>query len=146
MKTRVFAVAAALVLAVLSLGSVAHAQDRLVANVPFDFVAGGATLPAGQYSIEQLSRGPVVMVKEIAGHAAAAVAMTRPAQPKKEQAKSVLVFKRYGEDYFLSEIWNAQEQNCLALTSSPSRGKEQQLAKNGTPEQITLVAYAAPAK
>lgn len=146
MKTRVFAVAAALVLAVLSLGSVAHAQNLLVVNVPFDFAAGGATLPAGQYYVEQLSRGPVVMIKEISGHAAAAMAMTKPAQPKTEQAKSVLVFNRYGEDYFLSEIWNAQEQNCLALTSARSRGKEQQLAKNGTPEQITLVAYTAPAK
>jgi hypothetical protein len=146
MKTRVFAVAAALVLAVLSLGSVAHAQNALVVNVPFDFAAGAATLPAGQYYVEQLSRGSVVMIKGISGQAAAAVAMTRPAEPKREQAKSVLVFKRYGEDYFLAEIWNAQEQNCLALTSARSRGKEQQLAKSGTPEQITLVAYAAPAK
>jgi hypothetical protein len=41
----------------LGLGVSAHAQDvdRLVVNVPFDFVAGGETLPAGTYSVSRVS-------------------------------------------------------------------------------------------
>jgi hypothetical protein len=41
----------------LGLGISAHAQDadRLVVNVPFDFVAGGETLPAGTYSVSRVS-------------------------------------------------------------------------------------------
>jgi len=37
----------------LGLGLTAHAQDldRVVVTVPFAFVAGGATLPAGDYSV-----------------------------------------------------------------------------------------------
>jgi hypothetical protein len=37
----------------LGLGEAARAQDagRVVANVPFEFVAGGVTLPAGTYTV-----------------------------------------------------------------------------------------------
>jgi hypothetical protein len=37
----------------LGLGAGAHAQDasKLVTNVPFEFVVGGATLPAGTYTL-----------------------------------------------------------------------------------------------
>ena len=146
MKMRFFPVAAAIVLTVLSTSGVAQAQDLLVVNVPFDFIAGKATLPAGAYSVQPLSRGPVVLLKKIGQPAAGAVAMTIPAQPKLEQSKSVLVFRRYGEDYFLTQIWNAQDKSCRALTFKPSRARERELAKSDRPEQITLVAYSAPAK
>src|SRR6266446_2041422 len=41
----------------LGLGLGAHAQDagRVVVKVPFEFVAGGKTLPAGIYTIGRLS-------------------------------------------------------------------------------------------
>ena len=41
----------------LGLGISARAQDedKLVVNVPFDFVAGGETLPAGTYSVSRIS-------------------------------------------------------------------------------------------
>src|ERR1700680_1925614 len=39
------------------LGISARAQDadKIVVNVPFDFVAGGETLPAGPYSVSRVS-------------------------------------------------------------------------------------------
>src|ERR1700690_4122137 len=41
----------------LGLGISARAQDvdKVVANVPFDFVAGGESLPAGKYSAGRIS-------------------------------------------------------------------------------------------
>jgi hypothetical protein len=41
----------------LGLGISARAQDidKVAANVPFDFVAGGQTLPAGTYSVSRIS-------------------------------------------------------------------------------------------
>jgi len=43
----------------LGLGISARAQDldKIAANVPFDFVAGGETLPAGTYSVSRVSSG-----------------------------------------------------------------------------------------
>ena len=42
-------------LAGLGLGAQAQASDAVVANVPFEFVAGGVTLPAGTYSVSRVS-------------------------------------------------------------------------------------------
>ncbi|MGD0182629.1 MAG: hypothetical protein ABSC15_22675, partial [Terriglobales bacterium] len=41
----------------LGLGGSSRAQDasRIVVHVPFDFVAAGATLPAGTYSVGRVS-------------------------------------------------------------------------------------------
>ena len=43
----------------LGLGISARAQelDKLAVNVPFEFVAGGQTLPAGTYSVSRVSSG-----------------------------------------------------------------------------------------
>jgi|HubBroStandDraft_1064217.scaffolds.fasta_scaffold59339_3 hypothetical protein len=51
--------AAVLMLACVSgIGIQAHAQDvdKVVVTVPFKFVAGGATLPAGKYEVSRASR------------------------------------------------------------------------------------------
>ncbi|HMJ21149.1 MAG TPA: hypothetical protein VK513_04550, partial [Terriglobales bacterium] len=41
----------------LGLGISARAQDldKVVVNVPFEFVAGGQTLPAGEYNVSRVS-------------------------------------------------------------------------------------------
>lgn len=53
-------VAAVLMLTgLLGVGRSAHAQDAdaVVVSVPFEFVAGGATLPAGKYRVNHVSAG-----------------------------------------------------------------------------------------
>jgi hypothetical protein len=39
----------------LSLGAQAESENRVVTNVPFEFVAAGATLPAGTYTVDRVS-------------------------------------------------------------------------------------------
>jgi len=41
------------------LGLSAHARDvrGVVVNIPFQFVAGGATLPAGEYGVNRVNTG-----------------------------------------------------------------------------------------
>ncbi len=56
MKTSYFTVVLTLT-CLLGLGIGAHAQDagRVIVKVPFEFVAGDKTLPAGTYTIGRLS-------------------------------------------------------------------------------------------
>ena len=58
MKKSYFA-AALMLMCLLGVGVSAHAQDidAVVVSVPFEFVAGGATLPSGQYRISRLNPG-----------------------------------------------------------------------------------------
>ena len=39
----------------LGLGAQAQSDNRVVANVPFEFSAGGTTLPAGIYTVDRVS-------------------------------------------------------------------------------------------
>jgi len=56
MKKSIFTVVLTLT-CLLGLGISARAQDidKVTVNVPFDFVAGGETLPAGTYSVSRVS-------------------------------------------------------------------------------------------
>ncbi len=51
MKTRALVMAGMMALTAMASTRVAQAQELLVVNIPFDFVAGKTTLPAGEYSV-----------------------------------------------------------------------------------------------
>jgi hypothetical protein len=102
MKT--YYVTAILTLAcLLGLGICSSAQDTdgVRVNVPFEFIAGGATLPAGTYSVSRLSVDAYSGV-EISKHGNGAFVLpivvdgTPAAQPK-------LRFEHVGDKYFLTE-------------------------------------------
>jgi hypothetical protein len=82
-----------------------HAQTvNMRATIPFDFNVGRATLPAGDYEIQE--QGAVVLVRRIdAGKAANAYVQTLGASAASVGSPH-LEFHRYEGEYFLSAIWN----------------------------------------
>ena len=100
-----------MVLALAALGLAAlgplygQSEPPLRVTVPFDFYIGTESLSAGDYLVSPASRDRVVlkfhhtqsnrkvMVNTISAHAG-----TKPVQPK-------LVFHRYGDQYFLTQVW-----------------------------------------
>ena len=104
MKKSYFA-AVLMLMCLLGVGVSARAQDAdaVVVSVPFQFVAGGATLPAGEYRIDRVSPGTN---RELAIHGydkgnAFLVPVTF------DQAATdlpTLSFERVGGKYFLSRI------------------------------------------
>src|ERR1700678_1412034 len=82
-----------------------HAQDKTVAaNVPFSFHMGSSLMPQGPYRISEISQGAVVWIRSMQSGAAKAVTV-RNLAGKKQTEPARLVFHRYGNDYFLAEIW-----------------------------------------
>src|SRR6266436_7387607 len=84
----------------------AHAQDTsgIVVNVPFEFVAGGKTLPAGTYSVGRLSPGihPSLIIDSKDN---GAFALVLPIVPDGDSAgRTELSFERVGDKYFLSKV------------------------------------------
>ena len=88
----------------------ANAQSlnyRLTANIPFDFSVGGEKLPAGKYWInraQQSNGDTVVQIRSTDLHSNL-VRFTIPVLASVPAKNSSLVFRRYGEEYFLAEIW-----------------------------------------
>ena len=82
----------------------AIAQDhRAKANVPFTFTVGDKTLPAGEYIVTSSPSSPNLIAISNWYMRLNVQAMGQPDQTNPERA-NVLVFHRYGNLYFLSEI------------------------------------------
>lgn len=91
----------------LGLGIGAHAQDasRVVVNVPFEFVAGGKTLPAGTYSVGRLAPAihPTLLIDSKDSGASALVLL--PSVPDGvPSGHTALSFERVGDQVFLSKV------------------------------------------
>jgi hypothetical protein len=114
-----------------------QAQDKTVtANVPFSFYMGRSAMPQGAYKVEELSHG--AMVRMGSTDAINAV-ITRAIAGKKQIEPARLVFHRYGESYFLAEIWTGDTSIGQGLAVSP---REKELAQNGSAQTLAVIRLA----
>jgi len=90
------------------LGATAKAQvlDQIVVNVPFEFVAGGKTLPAGTYRANRVSttgeRSEGLVLSNFDKRAGVIVLPTDVEDARGDKAQ--LIFERIGDQHFLSKI------------------------------------------
>lgn len=84
----------------------ARAQKNLVANIPFDFTVCREQLPSGKYRVQSITSasGAMLLVKSD-DNRSAEIVCTHDMQSSKQVDQGKLIFNRYGERYFLSEIW-----------------------------------------
>jgi hypothetical protein len=109
-------VALSLVTAVVS----AHGQSsrRQVANIPFTFVVGDNELSAGKYSVELASSTSDALRISGTENGTAMFRMSNPLVNRKPAERGKLVFHRYGNQYFLAEVWSAGESQGRQLSKS----------------------------
>lgn len=125
--------------AVAVLGSaVLNAQTKAKADIPFEFSAWNATLPAGEYTMERLSMAsPVVLLRNVETRKA----VTLPANTAVSEytgANSVVVFHRIGDRYFLAEVKTDAVHGHIA----PSK-LERELTTEGSGQPIAAVIIPA---
>ena len=113
---------------------------NITANIPFEFSVGDKTLPAGQYAVARInSDGTQLRVSNREVNASRLTLSVQNSEPKEQ---SVLIFNRYGDRYFLSEVWLTGERvgrQMLRSRSEKEIGLE--LAKNnGEAETVTVIA------
>ena len=96
----------------------AYAQSRQQrATIPFEFVVGDKTLPSGQYSVGGITdSGSALRVSNTQQGDSAARLTTTITRAKADDGK--LVFLRYANHYFLSEVWMPGETSGRKLTKS----------------------------
>jgi hypothetical protein len=83
--------------------SFAHADEKVVAKVPFEFMVGQLRLPAGEYVVSQLDNPALVSIaSEDRRHFA--FALTNSIAPEDAGSNPELVFQRVGDHYFLQRI------------------------------------------
>lgn len=105
MKTKILAMASAVVLSIIGAG-VCGAQTRtLEVNVPFAFEVGNKTVPAGSYRVETVltGNGSLHTLRSNSGEAWLTIS-TMAATTNSGTPSPSLVFHRYGNRYFLAQI------------------------------------------
>ena len=86
------------------------AATNLEVNVPFGFVAGHSTLPAGQYEISIDDSKHLICIKS-SGANSSMFLLTQPTEAATVREESKVVFTRQGGEYSLSGLWVAGEKS-----------------------------------
>ncbi|MBL8179102.1 MAG: hypothetical protein JNK48_30785 [Bryobacterales bacterium] len=88
---------------------VAGAQSGLPAlnaQISFPFEMRGKVLPAGEYTVDFGADRAWLTVRSREEVKDAAIAVAFPVVPKTNGCAPHLVFNRYGDRYFLSQVWH----------------------------------------
>jgi hypothetical protein len=128
------------VLAVLTTASGVMARADVVrANIPFGFTVENKSLPAGTYEITR-SLGNVIRIQNTHDPHIVTQVATIP-DSTESQNKSVLIFQRYGDRYFLHDVFAFGEMNVRLFVSKEEKQIRQQRAmlKLPDPRQILIL-------
>jgi hypothetical protein len=146
MKKRLFVIAGLLMFASMVATQVVRAEEPMLVNIPFAFVAGNAKLPAGEYRVEKLNENSAVVLIRCSDASAAAVVLSNAAQAKETPTQSKLIFKRYDHRYFLSQVWSAGSIRGRELMKSRAEKEITHSARFETKGEVTLLARLSPAR
>jgi hypothetical protein len=112
-------------------------QTQVVAQVPFNFIVGDRMIPAGECTVK--SAGTTMDTLLVSNFDAAKSALISSyRQDTSDTENTVLVFKQYGDRYFLTSI--RLEGSDRAYTLPESRAEAELRAQNVTASQTILLA------
>jgi hypothetical protein len=129
-----------LILTLMAVSTLAAAQTRKIvrAEVPFEFIANGKTMPAAFYTITLSGNSLAVLsIRSGKNFVLAQPNTTTLSQPA---VATVLVFHRHGAQYFLSGIRCEGEDRGYELPAGKAEMELQ--SKNATEGDLALIAGA----
>lgn len=128
---------AAFVIVLAAAGTITAQTLTYDAKIPFSFVVSDATLPAGEYTVPR-PISPRTMIIRNTDHGLGALTLVVPTTvPSGSLGTARLLFHRYGDQYFLSQVWSDSDQGDLIPTS---RRERDLVAHTNTREETVTVA------
>jgi hypothetical protein len=128
--------------AILAAAEPARAQSarEQTASIPFSFNVGDKTFPAGLYRVRQLNPASDRAALEIKSEDGrlGKITLTTFVRPGEEAEQPRLVFTRYGEQYFLAQVWTHAREDGLALPTSRSERTLARKAGERAPERTAI--------
>ena len=118
MKRQAFSLISLLSLLLVA-GSAIAQTIHVRADVPFNFAVGDKSFPAGTYDVGSIDNvnTKILRLQARDGNSSMMVG-SNAAENLKPANKTKLVFNRYGNRYFLSQIWVAGERRGHQLPKS----------------------------
>ncbi len=137
MKTHVSRFLATLSLGVaLGAGPLLAQHGNISADIPFAFAAGAKWFPAGHYNLTANTTSGLVRISSADNRANLMIA-SYPTHADNAAGKCKLVFNKYGDRYFLSQVWRPDD---LVRELPKSKAEREQMATYASPTRVTLVA------
>ena len=125
-----------------ALSANAQSNYSVRADVPFDFTVGNKTLPAGKIIAHgQTSLASPLSVTNLdMGQVTLRIARKVSGSDNSERAE--LVFTRYGDRYFLAQVWIQGYGGWEVIKSSSEKAleRETRVASDAKPELVTVLA------
>lgn len=135
-KLAMVSVAAVLLVGASTFLAAETIKPFIQANVPFEFRVGSQVMPAGQYQIVHYDTVASLLVRSV--ERKTAILVISSASGTNTGVVARLVFHRYGDTYFLRQVWipgtNANE-------LSQSKAEVEYARRGNGPEHTTVLAF-----
>jgi hypothetical protein len=129
----VLAVGAALV--ALAMPLFAQHAEFMKINVPFNFIVENQRMPAGQYTVQPKQNG-ALLIRSVDGKFVSTV-LSLPAALATTATESQVVFYRYGDYYFLAQLWMQGQNTGREVLKGRA---ESELSRKGIPRTLASLA------
>lgn len=131
----------ALALAAAAVPANAQSRNNMVSNIPFEFVVGDKTLPAGEYNVRAINEARDALIIQGTENGKAAMRLSNSTGELKNRAHARLVFHLYGQRYFLAQVWNGETVGRDLSKSKQERAIERELASIPSKSGLAQSAY-----
>jgi len=132
MKKRLIHTSTLILLAAAS----AFAEQPIKAQIPFPFHVGGSVLPSGSYTVDSGVARDVLRFRSADGKSSVMI-LSHTVQSAAIPDKPKLVFNRYGDEYFLCQVWAGDDNGGHEL---PKSRLEKEIASTAKHATKTLLA------
>lgn len=128
-------------LAVLLMVVAADAQslngNMMKAKVPFSFMVNQKEMPAGDYTVKLVGSGPrYLVISDERGNLT--TALPNGVLASRVSKKATLVFHRYGDRYFLSQVWGQGQD--LGHELPQSKREKEILAQSQRKDEVVVAS------
>jgi hypothetical protein len=132
-----------LLLAGNSLTAAAASGSQISAKIPFSFVVKDKVLPAGEYTITKIhvDSAPALVFRSADGKGQMVVQMLT-SEASRPSPDTRLVFHRYGDDYYLSDVWMIGTSTGLRLATSAGEERLTKVTAQVDRSTITVAGIA----
>ena len=114
----------------LGIAARAQVRDQVAVTIPFEFMVGGKTLPAGTYKVNRVTdtNRKTLILHSFENHTSVLVVPSQVEDGSTD--KAYVSFERVGGQYFLSKIATADDVFTVPVSNSATMAVA---ARNSTP-------------
>lgn len=107
--------------------ALAKSVDGMKAQIPFDFYVGDRLAPAGEYTVSALT-GDEAVLRICNGRQGNTVLTNSTSERSEGRGHARLVFRKYGDQYFLTAVWGDDKMGRSLRESKRERSLRKEIA------------------